>query len=111
MYSSRPRRQGDIRQQSGNRDLDSRLHQLERLVGSIAAQRSDHDANASVATKFNQNASSAGSHSSTNSFAVGTEEPEVMPGRMMANENQTVYVSAIHWAATCDEVYLSPKVS
>lgn len=34
------------------------------------------------------------------------DEPELMPGRMMGNDSQTVYVSAVHWATICDEVGL-----
>ncbi|KAF4966871.1 hypothetical protein FSARC_5484 [Fusarium sarcochroum] len=87
-------------------DLNERVHHLEQLLGSIVSQ---------LPPQKQQQAASAGSFSAKSpesSYPIHhgsiqsshSEASEVKPGRMMANPNETIYVSSSHWSAICHEV-------
>lgn len=73
----------------------------------IADQRKNPDADSaddsSKGSQGNPSQGTSGLHSSNSPIAG--DLPGVTPGRMVTNNsNQTVYVSAVHWAAICNEV-------
>jgi hypothetical protein len=101
VYPSIPQGRGGSRRHNGDKDLDVRLLRLERLVGSIAAKRQRHDANAEDGAKVNGDLSLQ----EPAADGLGLDgESDAMLGRLVADNDQSVYVSANHWAAICDEV-------
>jgi len=90
-------------------DLNDRVRHLEQLLGSIVNQlpaqqqapSSDSPSIKSPASTYITHGSLQGSLQSSNGSGDGTE---VKPGRMMANPNETIYVSSSHWSAICNEV-------
>ncbi|KAF4993403.1 hypothetical protein FGRMN_6490 [Fusarium graminum] len=104
-YAPWPRsRAAAQRRDSKQPDLNDRVRHLEQLLGSIVSQ---------LPAQQQQSASSSSpaikSPASTHVVAQGSlvsngEGAEVKPGRMMANPNETIYVSSSHWSAICHEV-------
>lgn len=97
------------RRDSRQNDLSDRVRHLEQLLGSIVqqlpAQQGTSNGSPSVkspastfVTTSHVTGSNQGSHHSSQ------EGSEVKPGRMMANPNETIYVSSSHWSAICHEV-------
>jgi hypothetical protein len=112
-HATRGDRSG-IRRGAAGTDLDSRLLRLERLVGSIAAQRQTSSTPASQ--HVNGSPSTAQSDPSQplqRDASPFKQDVEPLPGRLMgdADNDQTIYVSAVHWAAICDEVTNCPSTS
>ncbi|KIW19456.1 hypothetical protein PV08_00028 [Exophiala spinifera] len=99
VYPSRPRDQSSSVREGGRSNLDARLLRLEQLVGNIAAQRQ------ALETRSTKDESNTDGSSTSPAVQEPLKvEPALMPGRMMGNNSQTVYVSAVHWATICDEI-------
>ncbi|RBR08465.1 uncharacterized protein FIESC28_10265 [Fusarium coffeatum] len=85
------------------------IRHLEQLLGSIVNQlpaqqqgpSSDSPSIKSPASTYITHGSLQGSLQSSSGSGESTE---VKPGRMMANPNETIYVSSSHWSAICNEV-------
>lgn len=97
------------RRDSRQNDLSDRVRHLEQLLGTIVqqlpAQQGTSNGSPSIkspastyVTTSHVTGSNQGSHQSSQ------EGSEVKPGRMMANPNETIYVSSSHWSAICHEV-------
>lgn len=112
-YAPWPRGRVAAQQRRDNRqtDLNDRVRHLEQLLGSIVNQlpaqqqggpSSDSPSIKSPASTYiTQGGSLQGSLQSSSGSGDSTE---VKPGRMMANPNETIYVSSSHWSAICNEV-------
>ncbi|KAF5655433.1 hypothetical protein FHETE_11187, partial [Fusarium heterosporum] len=92
------------RRDSKQPDLNDRVRHLEQLLGSIVsqlpAQQQQSTSSGSPAIK-----SPASTYvAAQGSLVSNGEGAEVKPGRMMANPNETIYVSSSHWSAICHEV-------
>ncbi|EMT69498.1 Putative transcriptional regulatory protein C1F7.11c [Fusarium odoratissimum] len=97
------------RRDSRQHDLSDRVRHLEQLLGSIVqqlpAQQGTSNGSPSIkspASTYVTNSLATGSHQG--SHQSSQEGSEVKPGRMMANPNETIYVSSSHWSAICHEV-------
>ncbi|KAK5988021.1 Equisetin cluster transcription factor eqxF [Cladobotryum mycophilum] len=98
-----------VRNQDGNEHLDARIRHLEQLVRTIVAQRPlDPEVTPTTNSRDTQisydDTLLATLRQPTGSGTSHSEQPEANAGRMIANSNQTVYVSATHWAAICTEI-------
>jgi hypothetical protein len=102
------------RRDSRQPDLNDRVRHLEQLLGSIVSQlpagQQQQQQSTSVASPSIK--SPASTYVTTQaSLQSNGEGCEVKPGRMMANPNETIYVSSSHWSAICHEVTLHiPKL-
>ncbi|KAF5253840.1 hypothetical protein FANTH_1301 [Fusarium anthophilum] len=97
------------RRDSRQNDLSDRVRHLEQLLGSIVqqlpAQQGTSNGSPSIkspASTYVTTSHVTGSHQG--SHHSSQEGSEVKPGRMMANPNETIYVSSSHWSAICHEV-------
>ncbi|EXL42175.1 hypothetical protein FOCG_15525 [Fusarium oxysporum f. sp. radicis-lycopersici 26381] len=97
------------RRDSRQHDLSDRVRHLEQLLGSIVQQLPTQQGTSngspsikSPASTYVTNSLATGSHQG--SHRSSQEGSEVKPGRMMANPNETIYVSSSHWSAICHEV-------
>ncbi|KAJ4050243.1 hypothetical protein NW761_005032 [Fusarium oxysporum] len=97
------------RRDSRQNDLSDRVRHLEQLLGSIVQQLPTQQGTSngspsikSPASTYVTNSLATGSHQG--SHQSSQEGSEVKPGRMMANPNETIYVSSSHWSAICHEV-------
>ncbi|KAH6880631.1 hypothetical protein B0T10DRAFT_495055 [Thelonectria olida] len=91
--------------------LNARLRRLEQLIGTLTAERGtrqDMPIAQDAHLRLNEAHGTIGEPSTPNhvgrDVAACTEEASSMPGRMMGNDNQITYVSAVHWAAIHNEV-------
>ncbi|KAF5545679.1 transcriptional regulatory [Fusarium phyllophilum] len=97
------------RRDSRQNDLSDRVRHLEQLLGSIVQQlpAQQGPSNGSHSIKSPASTYVTASHvtgSNQGSHHSSQEGSEVKPGRMMANPNETIYVSSSHWSAICHEV-------
>ncbi|KLO81864.1 uncharacterized protein LW93_7023 [Fusarium fujikuroi] len=97
------------RRDSRQNDLSDRVRHLEQLLGTIVQQlpAQQGTSNGSPSIKSPASTYVATSHvtgSNQGSHQSSQEGSEVKPGRMMANPNETIYVSSSHWSAICHEV-------
>ncbi|KAF4495047.1 hypothetical protein FAGAP_8873 [Fusarium agapanthi] len=97
------------RRDSRQNDLSDRVRYLEQLLGPIVqqlpAQQGTSNGSPSIknpASTYVTTSHVTGSHQG--SHPSSQEGSEVKPGRMMANPNETIYVSSSHWSAICHEV-------
>lgn len=111
-YGSSPGSRNTSQARTSRQQLDARLHHLESLVSTIASRPSRLDESALEAnreqsvyesSRDRSHLQTSYDHSLDKSIAPGGKS-ETLPGRLIANENQTIYVSASHWTAICDEV-------
>ncbi|KAH7150336.1 fungal-specific transcription factor domain-containing protein [Dactylonectria estremocensis] len=98
-YASGRRGRGFPQSRGGNPQLEDRIRRLEQLISTMASQ-TPQQAESNSASSNKQKASS----NATSSYSDPAELLEIKPGRMMASDNQTTYVSGTHWAALCNEV-------
>ena len=99
------------RDRDGNQQLDARLRHLEQLINQMGAQ----SAQTSQTSQTSHNGSTSSRDASVSVCSnhppnVGTSPStsisEIEPGRLMANNDQFTYVSASHWAAISNEVWV-----
>ncbi|KAI7763728.1 hypothetical protein LZL87_011585 [Fusarium oxysporum] len=98
------------RRDSRQNDLSDRVRHLEQLLGSIVQQLPAQQGTSNGSPSIKSPASTyvtashvTGSHQGSHQSSQA-EGSEVKPGRMMANPNETIYVSSSHWSAICHEV-------
>ncbi|KIL93829.1 hypothetical protein FAVG1_02391 [Fusarium avenaceum] len=95
------------RRDSRQPDLNDRVRHLEQLLGSIVSQlpAGQQQQQQSTSTTSPSIKSPASTYVTTQaSLHSNGDGCEVKPGRMMANPNETIYVSSSHWSAICHEV-------
>lgn len=95
------------RRDSRQPDLNDRVRHLEQLLGSIVSQlpAGQQQQQQSTSTASPSIKSPASTYVTTQaSLHSNGDGCEVKPGRMMANPNETIYVSSSHWSAICHEV-------
>ena len=103
-YAKSPSGRNSPQVRPSRQSLDARLVHLERLVSNIAPRRSplnDLDTELNRAPPVQSNSQLSGAFESNTTF---DEKPETISGRLIANHSKTIYVSAAHWTAICDEV-------
>ncbi|RGP81257.1 hypothetical protein FLONG3_639 [Fusarium longipes] len=108
-YAPWPRgRAAAQRRDNRQTDLNDRVRSLEQLLGSIVSQLPGQQATSSGSPSIKSPASTyvtnQGSLHSSNGSGINGDGTEVKPGRLMANPNETIYVSSSHWSAICHEV-------
>ncbi|KAF4457204.1 hypothetical protein F53441_768 [Fusarium austroafricanum] len=84
-------------------DLSDRVRHLENLLGSIVHQL---PGSSNGSPDIKSPGSSAYVTTQGSGHSSHNEGTEVKPGRMMANPNETIYVSSSHWSAICHEVVI-----
>ena len=89
-------------------EVDARIQRLEQLVNSMIS--TDSQSQSPVPTR--QNGDQAGQANSD----VQRPLAEIESGRIVSNDQQTVYVSGSHWASICYEVgelreYFMPQIN
>ncbi|CAG7558358.1 unnamed protein product [Fusarium equiseti] len=110
-YAPWPRGRAAVQQRRENRqtDLNDRVRHLEQLLGSIvnqlpAQQQAPSSDSPSIKSPDSTYITHGSLQGSLQSSSGGGDSTEVKPGRMMANPNETIYVSSSHWSAICNEV-------
>ncbi|KAL5087977.1 hypothetical protein Trisim1_007382 [Trichoderma cf. simile WF8] len=114
IYASLPRQRGNPTHRGNhNQRPEVRLRKLEQLLGTIVSQMPEKQAsgvaissyNAGEANQFHGDQTSG---QATNARMKGdlsqNDNHTVRPGRMMSSDDQTIYVSSVHWAAICNEI-------
>ncbi|KAH7134170.1 fungal-specific transcription factor domain-containing protein [Dactylonectria macrodidyma] len=98
-YASGRRGRGFPQSRGSNHQLEDRIRRLEQLISTMASQTPQQGEN-NLASNNKQDTSS----DAISSYSTPAELLGIKPGRMMATDNQTTYVSGTHWAALCNEV-------
>lgn len=106
-YATNPRaRQRES--QDAYQHMNARIRHLEQLVNSVVSNTSPTQGS-DAGSHARRSASQA--YDDVESSSAGlrrhNEPSEVKPGRLMSNKDQTIYVSGVHWASICDEVWFS----
>ncbi|KAF5023476.1 hypothetical protein F66182_4476 [Fusarium sp. NRRL 66182] len=108
VYASYPRgRVAAQRRDARNSDLNDRVQHLEQLLGSIVSQlppQQQQLATSAISPSIKSPESRYKTNQGSIHSASHSGSPQVKPGRMMANPNETIYVSSSHWSAICHEV-------
>lgn len=103
-YAPWPRgRAAAHRKDSRQTDLNDRVRHLETLLGSIVSQLPSQQGSSSGSPSIKSPASTYITNQGSLQSS-GSDSTEVKPGRLMANPNETIYVSSSHWSAICHEV-------
>jgi hypothetical protein len=85
-------------------DLNDRVRHLETLLGSIVSQLPSQQGSSSGSPSIKSPASTYITNQGSLQSSSSKDSTEVKPGRLMANPNETIYVSSSHWSAICHEV-------
>ncbi|KAL6792195.1 hypothetical protein GGI42DRAFT_335569 [Trichoderma sp. SZMC 28013] len=112
IYASLPRGRGSFRENNSQRP-EVRLRKLEQLIGTIVSQIPENQASSAAISSHNageannlhgDRTSSSAAHKEMRADLSQNDHHTVRPGRMMSSDDQTIYVSSVHWAAICNEI-------
>ncbi|RGP74614.1 hypothetical protein FSPOR_1191 [Fusarium sporotrichioides] len=104
-YAPWPRgRAAAQRRDNRQTDLNDRVRHLETLLGSIVSQLPSQQGSSSGSPSIKSPASTYITNQGSLHSSSNGDSTEVKPGRLMANPNETIYVSSSHWSAICHEV-------
>ncbi|KAL7905077.1 fungal-specific transcription factor domain-containing protein [Trichoderma velutinum] len=114
IYASLPRGRGSFaHRENNNQRPEVRLRKLERLLGTIISQMPENQASGIAISSYNageanllhgDQTSSPAAHERMRGDLSQNDQHTVRPGRMMSSDDQTIYVSSVHWAAICNEI-------
>ncbi|KAH0523031.1 hypothetical protein TsFJ059_008087 [Trichoderma semiorbis] len=114
IYASLPRQRGNPTHRGNhNQRPEVRLRKLEQLLGTIVSQMPEKQASGVAISSYNareannlhgDQPSSHAAHERRVGDLFQNDHHTVRPGRMMSSDDQTIYVSSVHWAAICNEI-------
>lgn len=114
IYASLPRGRGSLTHRGNHKQRpEVRLRKLEQLLGTIVSQMPEKQASGVAISSYNAGEANNVHGDQTSSPAPRerirgdlsqNDHHTVRPGRMMSSDDQTIYVSSVHWAAICNEV-------